>query len=379
MSPVVRRRLILAAVAIVALNLSLALADELLPAGFQSGPQGSSFSTQGTGTAALFELVERNGQPVRRITKLTTPLDPEDTVMLIDAPLFLTDVDRLRRFVEAGGRLVVTTRAGELSRLVDDAPQPAYDKTATTHLIADGLIEPNTSVLTSDAPWLWQPDQPGEVLAGESDAPFAVLLPVGSGEVIAIADSGFLLNEGLAQTDNAAFAVAITDGRATGFIEYAHGFTSAFGGAEILTSQLRWAFLLAAGAAIVAMVAVGVRWRPAERTQRLLDPPRHLFVESVGDALARTEPGALEPLQASGRALLAARLGYRSSESAARLVAEAPRIGIPSDTAAALFRAVRFGLGRELQDAVRGPAHRTRPRNWWSAWWTCFPSSSRMS
>jgi len=353
MRPSVKRRLIVAAAALVALNVGLALADELLPQGFQTGPDGSSFSTRGTGTAALSELLEENGQAVRRITKLTTPLDPDETIMLIDAPLFLTDVDGLRRFVASGGRLVVTTRAGELGQLLDEAPQPAFDQAGTTHTIADGVIEPDTGVITGDARWLWEPRPGAQVLAGEPDAPFALLVPVGSGEIVAIADSEFLLNDGLALSDNAAFAVAITDGRAIGFIEYAHGFTSAFGGAEILTSNLRWTLSLLVAAAAVAMVSVGVRWRPAERTQRLLDPPRHLFVDSVGDTLARTDPTALEPLQSSGRSLLAARLGRSPSDPPSELLAEAPRIGVPSHEAAALFRAVRTA-----EDAIAvGAAH----------------------
>jgi hypothetical protein len=249
--------------------------------------------------------------------------------------------------------LIISTRSGQLGELLEDVPEPSFVFGGSTHRIADGVIAPETGVLTGEAQWLWLPHPTAEVLAGEDEAPFALLLPVGNGEIIALADSAFLLNDTLALGDNAAFAVAITDGRATGFIEYAHGFTTAFGGAEILTSNIRWALILAVGAAATAMIAVGIRWRPAERTERLLDPPRHLFVDSVGDTLARTDPTALEPLQASGRALLASRLGRRPTDEPSQLIAEAPKIGVTPQAASALFRAVRTD-----QDALAvGEAH----------------------
>ena len=144
----------------------------------------------------------------------------------------------------------------------------------------------------------------------------------------------------MASADNAAFAVAITGGRPTAFIEYVHGFTTAFGGSDILTPSMRHGLTILGLAALVAMVAIGVRWRPPERDRRVLDPPRRLFIDSVGDTLARTSPAALEPLQASGRRLLATRLGYPDNDAPEKLIADAPRVGLTSDLARSLFQAV---------------------------------------
>ena len=96
---------------VVALNVALLVIAEVLPS--PSGPRSSSYATSARGFAALAELLENAGHPIRRVRELPgkAKLDPSGTVIVLDPDLLRRDEARaLRDFVRRGGRLVAGGR-----------------------------------------------------------------------------------------------------------------------------------------------------------------------------------------------------------------------------------------------------------------------------
>jgi len=220
--------------AVVALNLALALAVELIPE--PGGPRSSSFATAPTGLAAFADLLAAQGRPVtRRREALDDPsLDPRSTVIVLD-PTSLRDVEAraLRRFVARGGRLVIGGRGTDraLGAILDDPPVRT----------ARGVVRPRVLApvegLASGAPVRatgaggWSPT--GEALPALGDAGAAVLALAarGRGRVLLLADPSPLQNRLLDREGNAALGLALAGpaGRRVVFAERAHGYEAASG------------------------------------------------------------------------------------------------------------------------------------------------------
>ncbi|HWD70132.1 MAG TPA: DUF4350 domain-containing protein [Solirubrobacteraceae bacterium] len=197
-----------------------------------SGPALSSYATTARGLAAWAELLERDGHKVRQIQRpLASVRLPSDATLVIlggARELTAADGNAITRFVESGGRLVV-------SRAVS---------------------------------------------AGAGG---------GRGRVIGIPDPRFLENDELARADNAFRALNVVGppSRPVFFDEAIHGYGSATGLAAL---PERWWFAFALLALALAAFALSraMRLGGSDPVAPPAASPRAAYVEAMADALVRS-------------------------------------------------------------------------------------------
>ena len=347
--------------AIVVVNAGLALLGSFT-GGTPGGPRSSSYATGGDGLAAYASLVARAGHPVRRLRTAAadTALDPATTLVVVD-PAFVTpdDSSALRRFVEAGGRLVAGGADSEawLRRVLPRGPKwspegardagplvPIPELARVDRVSADGL-----------GSWL-RPGSSLPALAG-GDRTLLAVATLGRGRVLLIADPSPLDNERLDLADNAAFGLGLAGPRSRPvvFAESYHGYGRSSGLSAI---PGRWKTLLLLGgvAALALILARGRRLGPAEPGQRELAPPRREYVDALAGLVARTRdhPAVAAALNERAHAVVARATGARDLSRATALGLEGPEIGAllhPSPTEEELIDAGR-SLAR-LERAAR--------------------------
>jgi hypothetical protein len=338
------RRFLLALLAVViALNLARLGWERLFPSPQVSGPAGSSYVTTAYGAAAYAELLEETGHQVSRLRaswrgdRLRVP----STVVLIEPrwdSFAQTEIEALRRYLDAGGRLVIAGRVDP--RLMEELTplppewQPSGPEAATASPLLPGI---GTVVLGGRGTFA-APGSATVLLAGPEGEAVMVRLQIGQGEVIWLADSTPLLNTGLSKADSAGLAVALAGGRRVVFDEYRHGY-----GGDGLVDSLPggWAvtLLLLLAAGMVWMITYGRRLGPPEPRQRPLPPERSVFLDSVAGILGRTRPvsDAVEPVRARARRLLARRAGLGGDASREEMAHAGMALGLDEDEIAALF------------------------------------------
>lgn len=228
--------------AIVALNLALALAVELIPE--PGGPRSSSFATAPTGLAAYADLLAAQGRPVtrRREALEDPPLDPRATVVVLD-PKSVRDVEAraLQRFVARGGRLVIGGRGTDraLGTILDDPPARTARGVARPRVLApvEGLA--GGAPVRAAGAGGWSPAGEALPVLGDARAAVLALATRGRGRVLLLADPSPLQNRLLDRDGNAALGLVLAGpaGRRVVFAERAHGYEAASGLAALPT---RW-------------------------------------------------------------------------------------------------------------------------------------------
>jgi hypothetical protein len=278
--------------AVVAVNLVLQRVDRAT--GTPGGPVSSSFATTPEGLAAYADLLRRAGHPIERlrVTPADGALDPASTVVVLD-PDGLTgdDAERLKLFVEDGGRLVTGGSApgSWLERLVPDAPEWDSDGVPTARPLVPAAELAGVREVRTASGGSWR-DAEGTLpaMAGRGGVLLS-LASVSAGRVLLLADASPLQNRLLDRADNAALGLGLAGpaGRPVVFAESVHGYGRASGFGAI---PARWWWTLGGLgiAALVWMVARGRRLGPPERATRRLGPPRREYVEALGGVLART-------------------------------------------------------------------------------------------
>lgn len=318
--------------ALVAVNLTLGALDSATRGADPAGPVSSSFSTNHQGLAAYAELLARAGHGTlpQRGALAKAQLDPRDTVVVLDAgDISDADVEALRPFVGAGGRLVAGgTDPQWLRGFLPDFPGWA----------PSGTHSPAAQV--GGATYRLRTAGQGRFLAGDVDGSQVVEATVDGGTILALADASPLQNKLLDRADNAAFGLALAGdrGRPVVFAEGVHGYGRASGIGAIPD---RWKIAIVGTllAALLLMVATGRVVGPPEDERRELPPPRRAYVDALAITLARTKPRgeALAPLQASVRARLAARATLPPDAGPTELTAAARRLGWSNDEITALY------------------------------------------
>ena len=336
--------------ALVAFNVGLRILRDFT-GGSPGGPRSSSYATGGAGLAAYAALLARTGHPVRPLRAFphSAALDPAATVVLLDPDAVgHQDALALRRFLEAGGRLIAggAERASWLGSVIEPAPRwsslPAQGGPLAPVAELAGV---NRIEGASAGSW----SSTGEALPAYGDARRSLVAvdSVGKGRLLLLADAAPLQNRWLASADNASLGLGLAgaDSRPVIFLEAYHGYGPSTGLSAIPT---RW-LLLFAGlglAAVVLMLARGRRLGPPDREARELPPPRRDYVDALAGVLSRTgsPEEALAPVRAETQARIARRAALPASCS-------------PDQIAAA---GRTFGLTQEEVDAMlgRGPAAR---------------------
>lgn len=311
-----------AGVALVALSFVFTVVDR---GTVVDGPTGSTFVTTATGTAALFETLDRVGRDTMRVT---TPISSEalrglDTYVVADqatAAFQPGEIDALVEFREAGGTVVVL------------GPPPTeltaafgIDVEWSAETVGEAEIAvPTAHVTRLEAPRFgaFTPGHAGTVLAGSA----AGDLVVSFDGVVLISDGAVAHNATVDLADNVDFLGALLTGR-VGFDEFHHGFRegSANGLLDAAPGNWEGASLMAAVALVVILVSYGRRFGSPEPSDRALAPDRAVFLEAVGRALRRV--GGALPV-APLREAVWHRLGVGPDAAADEVARRARQLGL---------------------------------------------------
>jgi hypothetical protein len=328
---------------VIALNVVLALLHSVT-GGTPGGPASSSYSTGPAGVAAYASLLARDGHVVRRVRAVPAraALDPSTTVVLLapDGPVAAADRSALRRFVKAGGRLLVGGPTGSwLGRIIRDPPQ--WSPTPASSLEPLAPLPELTGIRNVEATGRgsWEAGSALPVL-GDGDRALLSVDDVGGGRVLLLANVAPLQNHLLDHGDDAALGLALAGppGRPIAFLEAYHGYGAATAGFGAIPVRWWFSFGVLALAVAALMLASGRRLGPPQPNERELPPPRREYVESLGGVLARSRPhdAAVKPVQIRARRLLAARFGLGLSPTDEQIRVAAIRLGLPQSDAAAL-------------------------------------------
>jgi hypothetical protein len=348
------------AAAIVAVNVGLAFVRSLT-GGTPGGPPSSSYSTGPSGAAAYAALLTRAGHRVERLRRSVSraTLDPGETLLLLD-PGYVSpeEARKLGRFVDDGGRLVISgSAAGWLDRIVARPPEWSPDEVRSPEVLAPVPELAGVRRVSTAGRGAWTGGGALPALGSGKRALLAVADD--TGRVLLLADPSPLQNRLLDDEDNARLGLALAGpaGRPVLFLESFHGYGEATG---LNAVPGRWwaAFGLVLAAAIVLMLARGRRLGPPQAPERDLPPPRRVYVESLGGVLARIRrrQQAVAPVRARAVALVGDRAGLGASPSPDELRAAGERLGLKADELEALFGTGRtdvVAVGRALTRLTR--------------------------
>ena len=328
--------------AVIAINVALS-AVHSLTGGTPGGPASSSYSTSSGGIAAYASLLGRSGHDVQRLraSPAGSHLDPASTLMLIapDTSPSRADTDALRRFLVAGGRLVVGGPVGSwLGRVVPLAPEWSGTAPRAVDVLAPVSEVSGVHTIEGSGYGSWTGGGALPVL-GDRNGALLDVATVGRGHALLLADSAVLDNALLAHADNAALGLALAGPRErpVAFLESYHGYGRSSTGFGAIPRSWWTGFALLAAAAATLMVASGRRFGPPQQTERELPPPRREYVESLGGVLARGRGrAAIEPLRLRGAGLVRERARLGNNAGPDRVRAAAINLGLTQREAAAL-------------------------------------------
>lgn len=313
--PAVRAALVFVAVVAVFNGVGLVLGRG------EPGPPSSSYSTGPNGVAAFAELLARNDFELERLRVPLgeTPLDPGDTLVLLDAlPPPGGAQDDLERFVRAGGRLVTGGFGSEwLEGVIDPAPQRASGGATTLRPLVPSAVTSSIDEVSASGEGSFSEAGAALAVLGDDDGAAVVVAPVDEGEIVLLADVSVVHNAHLDRADNARLALNLAGdlGRVVIFIESVHGYSST--GIAAIPERWKWTLAGLMLAVVVFMWARGRRLGPPEASARALAPARLAYVESLAGILLRTRnPGeSMVSLQERLRSRLDKRAGPRGSMS----------------------------------------------------------------
>ncbi|MDQ1372853.1 MAG: hypothetical protein QOJ09_191 [Actinomycetota bacterium] len=342
--------------ALVAVELALGTLESVTGGSGPSGPPSSSYATKPEGLAAYADLLTHAGHPVTRLRTAIVDVDPRSTMVVADASLGDGEVTALRRFVDAGGRLVL---AGALSAPAAGALLDGQVRWEPTSSTVARPVAPAVAGL-GDLAALGTVRTAGEgaftdtggalpVLAAGQRA-VAAIGRAGAGTIVVLSDPSPLQNRLLSAAGNAAFGLAAAGDspRPVVFSEAGHGYGRR-SGVDALPSGWRWALLGGLVAVLVWIWSRGRRLGPPDTDDEEPAPSRRAYVDAMAATLLRTgDPaGAIAPVQAAARQQIARRAGV-SADADDDVRGAAVRLGLNEHDADAIISPVQ-----SHDDAIR--------------------------
>ncbi len=331
-------RALVAAIAFFAvLNVIVLVVSSVSPE--PGGKDGSAYATQPRGAAAYAELLRRAGHPIAylRDPLAQARLDPDGTVVVLEADLEDEERATLARFVRAGGRLVA---AGERAGAGVVARAPRWSEDGVENALPTVPVPETTGVSRVRSAGGGSFAAPrGALPVLGADPVLLAVARAGRGRALLLADSSPLQNRLLGEADNAALGIGLAGapGRRVTFVESVHGFGRETGLAAL---PARWQFGLGVAllAALVLLLARARRLGPPELADDEPTPARREHVEAIALALRRAgdRKVALAPVRAAARAQVVRRAALAADAPDDDVRAAALRLGFEADEVAAL-------------------------------------------
>lgn len=294
-----RRTLVWLLGGVVALNLVVWVAGSFSSGGSVAGPDGSSFVTTRSGSAAAAGMLERLDFEVvqSRLPLDEATLPPEATLLLIDAGSDFTtaELTTVDSFLVSGGTVVVAGRTGMVERLIVGASRWQTEGGATARPIGPGLHPDrfgdvalsgfgSFDVSADDTP----------ILRADNGAIVGVTRQVGRGLLVWVADSHPFHNEGIGVFDSALAVVTLLAGDGVDqsgtiiFDEFRHGFRQDAGLWQVMPANWRLTLILAGLVGLLTLIAYGRRFGPPHDLRRRLPPSRQEYLEAVAGMMTRS-------------------------------------------------------------------------------------------
>lgn len=347
--------------ALLALNLAALIAD----AADRSEPErppSSVASTSADGLAAYESLLQRFGHPTESLDGSLEDggLDPGATLVVLQPDaLSAAQIASLRSFAESGGRLVIGGAELSPGELIVDDPPAAVPLPASSLLppgfAGEGVGSDATRVRTAGlGSWRSEDAQPG---TGE----LIVTRPLGSGEVLLLADPSAIQNGYLADSDNAGFALALA-GEPGRPVQFAEGLRGSGRGLGAIPGPWKLALALLALAALAWLLAAVRRIGAPDGGGLQAAPPRVDYVDAIGSLLSRSggERELTEAMRAAAGREITRRSGRVPSTGeelgAAALAAGASERDAAALAAGASEREGMVAAGRALAAVGDDPA-----------------------
>jgi len=350
------RRLLIAALATMLFLVGVTYALGPAPAQKSMGFP-SSYSSGWAGAKAAFLLLNQLGYRAERWEKAPEELPTQavGTILILAEPFekpSSADLTALRRFVSAGGRVLVTGASG--ARLVPEAtanePERWNPESKTYSALLPSPLTRGAPAISMVAADKWTAENESHLFVyGTEEAPVAVSYHVGKGEVIWWASPSPLTNAGLCESENLAFFLNAV-GPSSSYVlwdEYFHGARASMG-SYLARTPLPWAGVQLAFVCITILFTFSRRYGPirAPVGESRLSPLE--FVETLGD-LYQCAHAAPAPVGIAYRRLrlsLSRRLALPSKAKLPELCrAASARFGWPEnrllDTLARSERAMR--------------------------------------
>jgi hypothetical protein len=269
-------------------------------------PPGSTHRSDAKGLRALYLLLEETGHRPRRLTRAEAP---PGALLVMAEPPAVSSPGRdgaIVKWISDGGELLLALPRVATSGASAEPPRPPLAERlgfrTTAGPIWGGPMEDSPfyeldldEELAAQHFSHWPRD--ARVLLGGTAGPVLVEFPLGTGRVLALADPGFLDNEGLARGDRLSLALALTAGRGRPvvFDEFVHGVAERAGLAYVL---VRYGLLPTAFASLAFLALLAWRTGSPEAPAQEGETAEAFVRDSLVDARALLYSRTLRPRDA---------------------------------------------------------------------------------
>ncbi len=331
----------------------------------------SSYDAHTGGYRAWYELLQREGIHVTRFERRPAFLDDSIGTLIASANTMETvlrgqatgdvtgslqaiDIENLKRWVQAGGRLVWVSDGSSDEPLVQTSLIDSGQQ-------RDDAVPLARAPVTQDVTSVSGPGQRRvayganarlEPLIGDGSGAVVADYPLGKGRIIVVTDQNLFDNKHIAAAGNAQLALNLATGGPRGsvaFFEWVHGYAAGGSWWTILPMPVRAAVIIVLVAALLLLVGTALRFGPTARLPEDAERTSAEYLSSMAQLLARGKAArkAIGDLAAVTLRDVATALGLTERATVAELVT---RLSFGQDGEA------RVEQLREL-DRIRALAH----------------------